>query len=135
MPVPAAGLADVVVRDLDPAEAVGLRDHRLEQAAVRLLDVGAAGDLALSLAQPVCERVANSLELRDREDPRPADRADMPVDVLTREGAREELGEPALENPDLAAKLFAGEALGARGNGNGRKRLANDDGRAVVLLE
>ncbi len=54
----------------------GLGDHRLEQAAVRLLDLAAPAQLGLSLAQPRGERVAHPLQLGDPEHPRPADRAD-----------------------------------------------------------
>lgn len=133
--MPTAGLADVLVREADPAEALRLGDHRFEQAAVRLLCVRSPGDLALCLAEPVGERVADSLELGDREEPRAADRADVPVDALTWERAREELGEPALERADLAAELGAGETLGARGRGDRWKRLAIDSGRDVILLE
>jgi hypothetical protein len=48
----ASTLADVLGGDADPAIAIGLGDHRLEQSSVRLLDLTPATELLLSLAQP-----------------------------------------------------------------------------------
>ena len=42
-------LPDVLVRDQNPAVLVGLGDHRLERAAIVLLDLAAAAELLLSL--------------------------------------------------------------------------------------
>jgi len=107
MPVLAVPVADVVVRDLHPAVALGLGDHALDETAVLLLDVGPAAKLVLSLADPHQERVANALELGGAEQAGPADRADVPVDALTREGGHPKLAELLLQARDLAAKLVA----------------------------
>jgi hypothetical protein len=100
-------LADILVRHPDPAVVVGVRDHPLDEVAVRFLDVGAAAELRLSLAHPDDEGVANALELGRPEHARAADRSDAPIDAAAREGGRPELTQLSLESGDLAAKLVA----------------------------
>lgn len=109
----AAGLADVLVGDPHPAEALRLGDHALEQLAVSLLDVDAGGQLGLGVAQAQRERVAHPLQLGDPEDPGAPGRCDPELDPLTRIGGREKLPEPQLEPGDLAAQVLAGAPLGA----------------------
>jgi hypothetical protein len=43
-------LAEILVGDAHPAVTLGLGDHRLDQAAVGLLDLAASPKLLLSLA-------------------------------------------------------------------------------------
>jgi hypothetical protein len=104
-------LADVRVRDPNPAVLLRVGDHALDQAPVSLLHVGAARDLRLCLAHPHHQRVANPLEVGRAQHPRAADRADAPVDSEPREGGRPELAELPLEAGDLAAQLLADGAL------------------------
>jgi hypothetical protein len=107
----ALALADVLVRDPDPVVPVRVRDHLLDQQAVRLLDVRAASDLGLRLADPDDERVADALEIGRAEHARPAGGADAPVDPAAREGGDPQLAELPLEPGDLAAELVADPAL------------------------
>ena len=107
----AVAVADVLVRNLDPGIALRLGDHALDEAAVALLDVGAAGQLGLGLADPDQERVAHPLELGRPQDARAAHGADRPVDVLARKGRSPKLRELLLEACDLAAKLVADRAV------------------------
>lgn len=103
----APALADVLVRDPEPAEAAGLGDHPLERLPVSLLRVGATRQLGLSLAKPYRERVANPLEIGDAEDPRAPGRRDRIADSPARERGREELRELMLESADLAPQVGA----------------------------
>ena len=64
-------------------------DHPLEHAAARLLDVGLAGELGASVAEPQRQCVADPLELGDAENTRPADRADPPVEPAPWKGRGE----------------------------------------------
>jgi hypothetical protein len=90
---------------------LGLGDHRLEQAAVGLLDPSPPVKLGLGIAKPDRERVPNPLELGGSEQARPPDRADAPVDPLAREGRGEKLTQPLLERGDLTAKVVARPSL------------------------
>ncbi len=110
--MPAAGLADVIVGDSDPPVAVGLGGHRLDHAAILLLDLAPAAELGLRLAEPGSERVAHPLQLGDPEHPGPANRPDRPLHSLAREGGGEQLAEPLLQQGDLPAKILAGTTLG-----------------------
>jgi hypothetical protein len=114
----ALALADVLVRHADPVVPVRVRDHLLDEQAVRFLDVGAASDLGLRLADPHDQRVADAFEIGRAEHARPARRADAPVDPAAREGGDPELAELALEPGDLAAKLVPNQAflVGRRGD-------------------
>jgi len=93
--------------------ALGLGDHRLDQASVGLLLLAAASQLGLGLAQAEGERVADALELAGVEHPRPTDGADVPLDSLAREGRGEQLAQPLLEGGDLAAQVVARAAVSA----------------------
>jgi hypothetical protein len=97
----AAGLPDVGVRDSDPLVALGLELHLLDQAAVLLLDVGAVVQRAAGLRQPLREVVAELLELAERQDPRPAARADLPLEARAWIRRAEELRQLGLEPGDL----------------------------------
>jgi hypothetical protein len=50
MPVLAGTLADVLGRHADPPVALGLGDHRLEQAAIGLLELALAGELGFRVS-------------------------------------------------------------------------------------
>ena len=113
MPVSAARLADVLVGHPNPPVALGLGDHRLDQAAIVLLDLSPAVELGLRLAEPGGERVADPLQLGDPQHPRPPDRANRPVDPLTGEGGGEQLAESLLQQGDLPAETLAGGTLGS----------------------
>src|SRR5919198_19972 len=65
VPVLARPLSDVLSGDPHPAITLRRRDHRLEESAIRLLDLALAGELRLSVAQPDGEAVADPLELGD----------------------------------------------------------------------
>jgi hypothetical protein len=80
---------------------LGRGDHRLEQPAVGLLDVGLALQLEARVAQPQGEGVANPLELAGREHARAAGGAHSPLEAAAREGRGEGLAEGALEPRDL----------------------------------
>ena len=97
--------------------SVRVRDHLLDEHAIRLLDVRAARDLGLRLTDPDDESVADALEVGRAEHARPAGGADAPVDPAAREGGDPELAELPLEPGDLAAKLVADQTLpvGRRG--------------------
>jgi hypothetical protein len=124
----AGPLPDVLGGYPDPAVAIRLRDHRLEQPSVRLLDLTAAPKLRLGLAEPHGEPVADPLELGDAEDARPSDRRDAPLDPRPRKRGREQLAEALLEQRDLAAQLLPGLALGLRtGHLGARQRIGTRD--------
>ena len=72
-------------------------DHALNEASVRLLELGASGKLPLGVSQAQGEGVADALELAGREHSRAADRADPPIEPRTGEGGGEELTESAVE--------------------------------------
>jgi hypothetical protein len=110
--VAATSLAEVLRGQPHPPIAARLGDHRLEQAAIGLLRISAPAELGLSLSQPGCERVAHSLEIRDVEHPRPADRSHRPFDPRSGEGRREQLAQPPLKQPDLGPQIMAHTALG-----------------------
>src|SRR5204862_5013795 len=114
MPVPAAGLADVLVRDPHPAVPLRLGDHRLEQAPEVLPPPPPPLELGLGLAKPHRQRIAHALELAGPQHARPADRPDAPLDPLARKRRGEELAEPPLERRDLTAKVVARPALDHR---------------------
>ena len=99
----AFALAHVLVRDPDPAVLVRVGDHLLDEGPVLLLDVSAARDLRLRLADPHNQRVTNQLEVGRTQHPRTADGADAPVDAEPWERRRPELAELALEPGDLDA--------------------------------
>ena len=77
-------LPDVLGDDAEPAVAIGLGDHRLEQSPVRLLDLTAATELLLSLAQTYGEAVANAFELRHAQDAWAAHCRHAPLDPRAR---------------------------------------------------
>jgi hypothetical protein len=132
VPVLTRALADILGGDAHPAVAVGRRDHRLEQAAILLLDLAPASDLRLSLAEPHREPVADPLELGDAEDAGSTHGGNAPVDARSRKGGGEELPEPLLEQTDLSAQLLARVAVGDRvGNPLERSGLGRPD-RLVV---
>jgi hypothetical protein len=108
----APGVADVLAGDDHPAVALGGGDHRLENAAVGLLDVGLTRELGTGVAEPQRQGVANPLELAGAQHPRPADGADTPLDPAPRKGRGEGLAQLALEPADLTPEVVAGEPLG-----------------------
>jgi hypothetical protein len=104
----AAPLADVLVRDLDPAVVVRVGDHPLDERAVVLLDIHTAGKLGPRVCHAVGKPVADPLEVADAEHARATRGGHAPLEVATRERGGEDLGQLALEAGDLAAKLGAG---------------------------
>jgi len=130
----AVAVADVLVRDLNPGVSLGLGDHPLHQAAILLLDVGAAGDLRLGLANADNQGVADALELGGAEDPWASHRTDRPVNALAWEGRGPKLGKLLLQPRDLAAKLVAKGAIVGRDEQIQRHvPPAASDRRQVVL--
>jgi hypothetical protein len=101
--------------------ALGGGDHRLENASVGLLGVGPTRELGTRVAESQRQGVADPLELAGAQHPRPADRADAPVDPAPREGRCEGLAQLALELADLATQLVTGEPLGISGGGQRRE--------------
>jgi hypothetical protein len=133
--VPAAGLADVIVRDAHPAVALGGGDHRLDQGPVGMLGVVPAPELALGVAKPQRERVADPLELAGPEHARPPGRTDPPFEALAGEGLAEEGAEPALDPGDLAAQVLARPPLGRLADPRLRERGARRPGGGLCHVE
>ena len=96
-------LADVLIRDDDPAMRLRRSDHLLQQAAVGLLDLAALGKLAAHVAKPARERIANTLELAGGKQARATGGADAPIEALTGERRGERPAKLTLEPGDLAA--------------------------------
>ena len=108
----AAGLADVLVRDPHPLVIVGRVGHSLDQAPIELLDVAGVIQDALDVGESGRERVADALELIDREHPRSAaGGGDAELDPLAREREREQLRHLRLHRRDLAAQVGTRGAL------------------------
>ena len=112
MPVPAAGLAEVLVGDPHPAVLLGLGDHPLKQLAVAVLDVTAVAEQTAHFGDACEQAVAHALQLGGREQSRPAGRGDV-VDEpgAARESVHEQIPELCLEAGYLAAQLDARGAL------------------------
>jgi hypothetical protein len=113
VPVPAAGLADVLVPELDPCVAAGIEQHLLQEAAVSLLLPAALVQHPAYLPNADDEPVAELLELRQREEsglaaaPGPADRDH----VGPRPGRAEKLCHLRLQVGDLLTEGAASGAL------------------------
>jgi hypothetical protein len=80
-------------------------DHRLEQAAIRLLRLASPAQLGLSLSEPHRETVSDALQLGHAEHSRATHGGHAPVDPLPGKRRGEQLAELALEGADLAPKL------------------------------
>ena len=121
--VPVAGLgsptSSAVTRD--PSWRSGVGDHRLEQAAVGLLDLGPPPQLGLSVRSARRERVAHPLQLADAEHPRPADGAHAPTRC------------PAGGRPRRRARRAA--APGGRSGGEGRRGLARSGATSRLVAK
>jgi hypothetical protein len=123
VPVLAAALADVLVRDPHPLVLLGLEQHLLDPAAVLLLDVGAVPERLAGVVEALCEVVSELLELREGEQARSAARAHPPVEARAREGRAEEGRELRFEAGDLLEQRAPGRALvGARARQDRRQR-------------
>ena len=115
MPVPATRLADVGVADPDPAVALRVAQHVLDEGAVGVLDGVALAKVAAGLLDAVRECVTDLLELTEVENPGTAAwRVDPPLEALARPGGGEELGEIALEVLDLGEQRATGATLVGR---------------------
>lgn len=112
MPVPAAWVADVLVREAHPAVLLGTDKHQLEAFAVSLLHARAGRELVAGHRQPERQGVPYPLELTDLEDARPAGGAHGELDPLAGEGGGESLRQLLLQLCDLPTKLVAHAALG-----------------------
>jgi len=112
VPLTAAGLADLLTRDLHPLEVGGTGEHRRQQLALASLRLGAFAQRHAGGSDLVRERVAGALELTEIEDPRVAGRSgDLVLDDDPPEALGDETGELAVELGDLRAQLGAGGAL------------------------
>ena len=111
MPVLALALADVVVRDANPAVLGRVGDHQLDQVPVALLDVRAPPDLGLGLSHPHDQGVPHTLQLGGTQHPRAAGGTHRPGDPAAGEGRRPQLAQLTFETCDLAAQLVPEGAL------------------------
>lgn len=112
MPVPAAGLADVVARDPQPLVLGGRGEHPLEQLAVARLQLVLLAQCPTRNADALGERVTDPLQLREAGDVRlraPDRYAGIQLEPL--KGLAAEVGKLAFETTDLTAQLRAREAL------------------------
>ena len=130
MPVPAAGLADVLVRNADPLVGIRVGAHPLDQGAHLVLARGALAERGAGVDQPGEQPVAYTLELIDGEDPgAPARRRDAELDPRARKRRGEKATELGFQRRDLAAQLLAGVALvvlvedGVEAGGRKRRHL------------
>src|SRR5438128_4681178 len=101
MPVLAAGLADVGVRDPDPFEPRRLLQHLLDAGHVLPLHVGAVPQGAASILEPLRERIPDLLQLAEAQHAWTAARADPPLEPPAGVRVREDRGELALQLGDL----------------------------------
>jgi hypothetical protein len=128
--VPAAGLADVLVRDADPLVGVRVGAHALDQGAHLVLAGGALAECGAGVDQAGEQPVADVLELIDGEDPWAAARSgDSELDPRARERRSEQAAELGLQCRDLPAQLLTRVALvvlvkdGAEAGGRKRRHL------------
>ena len=98
-------LPHVLVGHAHPAVALGRGDHRLEQPAVCLLDVGTAAHFRAGVVHTGGKRITNPLELAKAQHARPARSADAPVEALAPEVLSEQPTELGLEPGDLASQV------------------------------
>lgn len=104
-------LPHVLRRDAHPSVARRIRDHRLDQAAIGLLDLPAPTELGLGVPQPDGERIAHPLQLRDAEHSGATQSRHGPFDSLAGERRGEELAKPLLEGSDLEAQIVTDTPL------------------------
>jgi hypothetical protein len=108
MPVPAAGLADVLVGDAEPLVRGGILRHLLDQQPALLLGPGVLAQAAADVADPAGEAVPDDLELIHGEQPGPAARGGNPeVDPRAGERRAEQASQLRLHQGDLAAQVGA----------------------------
>lgn len=122
---------DVLSGNAHPPVPLWRRDHRFEEGAVGLLDLAPASQLGFGLLQPHGKAVANPLELGHAEHARPTDGRDPPLDAGAGKGGGEELAEPPLELPDLAAQLAPRPLLGTRIRDSPDRQRVNHTSRLV----
>jgi hypothetical protein len=89
----------------------GILRHPLDQLAVVLLQTPPPAELGPDLLDPGGERVANHLQLVDRQDPWPARSGDAELDSMAWERRPEEAAEGRLHGGDLAPQIPASAAL------------------------
>jgi len=89
----------------------GVGNHPLDQAAVLLGYVCAAGDLCSNLGKPVRKPVTDPLEIGKAKHPRAAGGGDGPIDPRARISRCEELSQVSLHATDLTAQFCASAAL------------------------
>ena len=111
MPVAAAGEAEVVATDPQPAVGGGVGKHLVEERAVGLLEGIALEERAARLGDLPGERVTDLLELAQVEHPRRSRGGDPVRDGDAAEPLGDQPGELALQLGDLPAQLDAGQTL------------------------
>lgn len=108
----ATRLADVGARDPHPLVLGRRLDHATQQLPVAGLQLPLPAQPDPRLGDAAGERVTHTLQLVEAGEPRTARRrGHARVDRETRERFGGEMGQLALEPPDLAAQLSASEAL------------------------
>jgi hypothetical protein len=117
VPVAAARLADVPVGHPHPAVRGGVGQRGLHQQAVRLLGLEPLRQLAAGLGEPVRKRVAQQLELAQREQRRRTAGHRPPRQARARPRRGAVVHELTLEPGDLAAQLAPRAGLVRRGAG------------------
>src|SRR3954451_3705372 len=101
----ATALADVLGAHAHVLVPLRLEQHLLDAAAVHLLDVRAVGEHAAVVLELRGQLVAHPLELAERQEPRAAARADVPVEAGARIRRAEQCAELALESRNLLPEL------------------------------
>jgi len=110
--VATAGQAKVIARDLQPLVLGRRRQHPLEQLVVALLQIAALAQRALRLADPLCQRVADRLQLAQAEDAGTAgDGRHGSIDLEPLKALGDQRPQLPLEAADLAPQLRPRESL------------------------
>jgi len=99
--VPAAGQPDVGTGDPSISVAARLADHLLERHTVAGDALRLVGQLLASIREPPHQRVASAFELREPQQSRAAPGGHRQVQREARVGARESVGEVALQACNL----------------------------------
>ena len=110
--MPAAGLADVGMRDANPLVLGGRRQHLPQPLAIPRLQLGSLPQRKARRGDPCRQCVAHLLELLEAGDARLGEGGgNRGIDCDTRKGVGGEAGELVLKAADLAPQLGARQAL------------------------